>query len=684
MICNSKSCKKSSVWELFGIIYDSSNVKLNYVACKICNKVYTFKTSTSTTTTLKHKCHFLDLELTAVKMFFKKHIVTKQPKKKMTAAVTIDELLANPTTVSHNVKSRAQNDHKKLILVLKNHFNLDLNKACTLDLWMDVIIVVSNSGLNCFGANDIPLVFEWLVCINHKSVTVLTTVVNKTIKIENAVKSKPFHRYKDVQHMLHLFMLIDALVYANRCEMYDELVPPPQMKDKLRKLNDIPGALLKQLINFLASFQLATLVFERYKHPTLHKWRHVIMNHLQLILNDVVDENGIVTTAEESDSIKDIMLPLLYRKFVLDDIQVMAEESDSIKAIKGIMLPLLYRKFVLDDIQVMASLLDRIMKFCLVGLGVDRNQIEQAKSKLKNAMMKYTLLKNKEEDVLTLQSHVRKKSLSLILMKGNEDDEKGNVFPAGGHYILAALNARVDKEYEVHMKHNVTDGKMKQGVETEISDEFHVLSWCRRKGKQMFPILARVVQSTLCIPASSAMSENNFLDAGNILTKKCNRLKPRTYIELRDCKAMSNTSYLELIVHFIRCRACCFPYQTINFIDKDFLIDSSSQHICSGQHEKSPWLQIEIQFGHLDPSHVHARSGTQRVTQLAESFGCRIQALGLGFNKLKRNLACSVLELSEKTVKFWWIYRMQLIAVSRFKHPSFLYTGPGWAATRTW
>ncbi|BFI23094.1 hypothetical protein MPTK1_8g18930 [Marchantia polymorpha subsp. ruderalis] len=143
------------------------------------------------------------------------------------------------------------------------------------------------------------------------------------------------------------------------------------------------------------------------------------MNHLQLILNDVVDENGIVTTAEESDSIKDIMLPLLYRKFVLDDIQVMAEESDSIKAIKGIMLPLLYRKFVLDDIQVMASLLDRIMKFCLVGLGVDRNQIEQAKSKLKNAMMKYTLLKNKEEDVLTLQSHVRKKSLSLILMYDN-------------------------------------------------------------------------------------------------------------------------------------------------------------------------------------------------------------------------------------------------------------------------
>jgi hypothetical protein len=48
------------------------------------------------------------------------------------------------------------------------------------------------------------------------------------------------------------------------------------------------------------------------------------------------------------------------------------------------------------------------------------------------------------------------------------------------------------------------------------------LSWWRRKGKDLFSILAQVVQSTLCIPASSAMSENNFSDAGNTLTKKHN------------------------------------------------------------------------------------------------------------------------------------------------------------------
>ncbi|OAE31872.1 hypothetical protein AXG93_2834s1020 [Marchantia polymorpha subsp. ruderalis] len=67
------------------------------------------------------------------------------------------------------------------------------------------------------------------------------------------------------------------------------------------------------------------------------------------VLSNVVDEDGNVTTAKD---------------------------SDSIKSIKGIMLPLFYSKFVLDDIHVMASLLNPIMKSCLVCLGVECNQIE--------------------------------------------------------------------------------------------------------------------------------------------------------------------------------------------------------------------------------------------------------------------------------------------------------------------
>jgi hypothetical protein len=72
------------------------------------------------------------------------------------------------------------------------------------------IIVVSNSGSNCCGVNGIPLAFHWLAYFDHKVATVLTTVVNKMTKMENGVRSKLFYRYKDVEHMLPLFMLIDA------------------------------------------------------------------------------------------------------------------------------------------------------------------------------------------------------------------------------------------------------------------------------------------------------------------------------------------------------------------------------------------------------------------------------------------------------------------------------------------
>jgi hypothetical protein len=200
-----------------------------------------------------------------------------------------------------------------------------------------------------------------------------------------------------------------------------------------------------------------------------------------------------------------------------------------IKAIKGIMMSLLYSKFVLDDIHIMASLLDLIMKSHLVRLGVDRNQIEQAKDKLKDAMIKYAPFDDEKEDVPPARSLVKKKARSSILMYNqmlDNNDEEDNVPPAEGHDVAAALNARIDNEYEAYMKHKVTDGKMRQCVDGDASGEFHVLSWWRRKGKDLFPILVRVVRCTLCISASSAMSENNFSDAGNTLTKKCNRLKP--------------------------------------------------------------------------------------------------------------------------------------------------------------
>jgi len=89
VICNNGPCKKSSVWEAFGIVYDRSNVKLDYAACKSSNKVYTFKTNTGMATISKHKCPIPASEVAAAKVFFKKHIVTKQEKETM-MATTVD------------------------------------------------------------------------------------------------------------------------------------------------------------------------------------------------------------------------------------------------------------------------------------------------------------------------------------------------------------------------------------------------------------------------------------------------------------------------------------------------------------------------------------------------------------------------------------------------------------------
>jgi len=87
VVRNNRPGKKSGVWEAFGIVYDRSNIKLDYVACKSCDKVYTFKTNISTAMISKHKCPVLASEVAVAKVFFKKHIVKKQEKDTMTVAV---------------------------------------------------------------------------------------------------------------------------------------------------------------------------------------------------------------------------------------------------------------------------------------------------------------------------------------------------------------------------------------------------------------------------------------------------------------------------------------------------------------------------------------------------------------------------------------------------------------------
>lgn len=118
---------------------------------------------------------------------------------------------------------------------------------------------------------------------------------------------------------------------------------------------------------------------------------------------------------------------------VYKDVNVkMTKDSNSIKEIKSIILPLLYSKFVLDDIHIMTLLLDPIMKFWLVHLHVERNHIEHAKDKLKHATIKYALLDDKEKDVPSTRSLIKRKARSSILMYDHmlkENDENDTVSP---------------------------------------------------------------------------------------------------------------------------------------------------------------------------------------------------------------------------------------------------------------
>ena len=47
---------KSDIWKLFGAVEREEKVISNFVACKACKKVYTFKPSDGTQSLRKHNC----------------------------------------------------------------------------------------------------------------------------------------------------------------------------------------------------------------------------------------------------------------------------------------------------------------------------------------------------------------------------------------------------------------------------------------------------------------------------------------------------------------------------------------------------------------------------------------------------------------------------------------------------
>jgi hypothetical protein len=114
-------------------------------------------------------------------------------------------------------------------------------------------------------------------------------------------------------------------------------------------------------------------------------------------------------------------------------------------------------------------------------------------------------------------------------------DEEETVDNLNNGEQLDILAIRVGLEHAAYLDYKVSETEVEK-VRSAVAEslpknskhraEFQVLMWWKLFGTYLFPMIARVARSTLCVSASSAKSENNFSDAGNTLTKKRSNLNP--------------------------------------------------------------------------------------------------------------------------------------------------------------
>ncbi|KAH9102997.1 hypothetical protein AeMF1_020563 [Aphanomyces euteiches] len=322
---------------------------------------------------------------------------------------------------------------------------------------------------------------EWFKRTNQQS------QLDKTLKQENAT------RWNSLLRCLRS-------IY----DMFDKVVDILKKKGELSKVSNIPQTLLKEFIDFLDVFQQATLALEQFKQPTLHKviyWRHVLHCHMQPVLADILGTDGNVEKNKD---------------------------SASIAAIKKILQPILVEKFVVQDLHVQGALLDPKMKNRLLGHGVEPGQVASCKAGLKELMLKYgrSLDLDLFDDSTPPPLKKARQNTSMYDAVSDDDDEEVEAPEWCGNF-----ETQVDLEYKAYMAYKVGEKEFDE-IASMHDREFRVLSWWKHKGAMLFPIMALVARSILCVPASSAMSENNFSDAGNTITKKRNRLKPRVVNDL--------------------------------------------------------------------------------------------------------------------------------------------------------
>ena len=192
-------------------------------------------------------------------------------------------------------------------------------------------------------------------------------------------------------------------------------------------------------------------------------------------------------------------------------------------------MPIMTAKFIVQDIHVKAALLCPMAKRRLLAFGIPQHRIDTVKQELRMNMYVHNFEVDNDDEVLVTPPPSKKPRVTQSLEDMYEIEE--NDASGGSVENPAASNFenRIDMEFKAYFAYTITS---KDRMRSEKDGQFQVLLWWKLLGIQLFPLMSQVARSILCVPASSAMSENNFSDAGNTITKKRNSLKPRVVNDL--------------------------------------------------------------------------------------------------------------------------------------------------------
>ncbi|KUF85078.1 39S ribosomal protein L24 [Phytophthora nicotianae] len=167
-------------------------------------------------------------------------------------------------------------------------------------------------------------------------------------------------------------------------------------------------------------------------------------------------------------------------------------------------------KWSLDTVHYVAALLDPRRKHKLHKYGVDEHKLTMARRTILSNMRK---IMDKLPKKKLKPNH--ESSLNDISDDSDDDDESKCDYQRESPEYM-----EINRYYGLRLSHT-------ELLDFDLLKWWHKVTYTSSDGDLApFPILGLVARSVLCIPASSAMSESNFSDAGNAFGKKRTTLNP--------------------------------------------------------------------------------------------------------------------------------------------------------------